>query len=155
MVAEPDSATLTMFPHMALVTTSKLTVLPKRPSSASRMGSLMLQEVAATCPSQKATAKNLLDPGSQPATNLSACIWTVGREALLSLCSSMPLHRSLSGSRGVSTPPGRGGKESCHACPAAVMTAGESVQQLSGGVWLPQRNSPPRAHSRGSKAGAI
>ena len=52
----------------------------------------MFQEVAARCPGEKATAKDLLDFGSRPVANLSACIRRAGGEVLHLLCSSLLPH---------------------------------------------------------------
>lgn len=92
VVAKLGSATLRMVPRMVLMTASEFMIFPKRPSPPPRVGSPMLRAVVAACPSQKATAKNSLEPGRQPGTSLSACIWRAGGEVRHSLCSSVLLH---------------------------------------------------------------
>lgn len=90
----------------------------------------MLQEVAATCPSQRATAKSLLDLGGEPATHLPACIRRLEEKRRIP-CAARRRTRSVSGPGGLPLHWAGRGKESCHTCSAAaVATAGESGRQL-------------------------
>lgn len=148
MAAKLGSATLRMVPRMALMTTSELTVFPKRPSSPPRVGSPMLRAVAAACPSQKATAKNSLDPaGSQaPVCQLaSGGLEDKCCTHWIALCCCV---RSVSGPRGASTPLGRETEGKLSRVPRGCSdTRRQWTTAESGGAGLPEWNSAPRAHS--------
>lgn len=115
----------------------------------------MLQEVAATCPSQRATAKNLLDLGREPATHLPACIRRLeGKRRIHG--AARRCTRSVLGPGGLPLHWAGRGKESCHTCSAAaVVKAGESGQQLRVGVpGSPNGTVHQEPISGGSKAGS-